>query len=73
MKQNARDQRPRAMARELGENVYFRGAGAVVRNHRESRGLTLDSLATELGVDKSTLSRWETNTSPLGPCNQATC
>jgi transcriptional regulator with XRE-family HTH domain len=65
VKQDQKKRRRKSLARELGENVFFRGAGDVVRSHREERGMTLEELASGVGVDKSTVSRWETNESPL--------
>jgi transcriptional regulator with XRE-family HTH domain len=65
MKREQEKRRRRSMAPELDESAFFRGAGEVVRSHREKCGLTVESLASSFGVDKSTVSRWETNASPL--------
>ncbi len=37
----------------------------VLMDYRRSTGLTLDALASTLGVDKSTLWRWETGKVPV--------
>jgi transcriptional regulator with XRE-family HTH domain len=47
------------------EDVHFSGAGAVIRIFREERQLTLEALAKKVGVNKSTLHRYETNDAPL--------
>jgi transcriptional regulator with XRE-family HTH domain len=66
MSRHPKTAKPRKRKRRAAdESLYLRGAGDVIRRHREERGLTLDALATTLGVDKSTVSRWETNESPL--------
>jgi transcriptional regulator with XRE-family HTH domain len=47
------------------EEVFFTGAGDVIRQYRVGHGLTLDELARRIKKDKSTLHRYETDASPL--------
>lgn len=41
--------------------------GANIKNLREAKRLTQGELATEIGVDKNTVWRWETNSRRPGP------
>ena len=65
MKQSQKKKRRTRMARELGENVTFKGAGQAIRDCRESLSLTVEELASRVRVDKATISRWENNESAL--------
>ena len=47
------------------EEVFFTGAGEVIRRYRTGRDLTLEALAAKIKRDKSTLHRYETDASPL--------
>jgi transcriptional regulator with XRE-family HTH domain len=47
------------------EEVFFTGAGEVIRQYRIGHDLTLEELAKKIKKDKSTLHRYETNESPL--------
>jgi transcriptional regulator with XRE-family HTH domain len=47
------------------EEVFFTGAGEVVRRYRTGHDLTLEELAKKIKKDKSTLQRYETDESPL--------
>ena len=47
------------------EEVFFTGAGEVIRRYRTGHGLTLEALAAKIGRDKSSLQRYETNETPL--------
>lgn len=50
---------------KLEEDVFFKGAGSVIREYREQKELTLDVVAARIGVNKSTLQRYETDETPL--------
>ena len=47
------------------EEVFFTGAGEVIRRYRTGHGLTLEALAAKIGREKSSLQRYETNETPL--------
>jgi transcriptional regulator with XRE-family HTH domain len=47
------------------EEVFFTGAGEVIRRYRTGHGFTLEALAAKIGRDKSSLQRYETNETPL--------
>ena len=53
------------MKQDIEEEVHFTGVGAVIREHREQRNLTLDVVAERIGINKSTLQRYETDETPL--------
>jgi transcriptional regulator with XRE-family HTH domain len=50
---------------EREEDVTFSGVGPVIREHREKKKLTLAVVAERIGMNKSTLLRYETNETPL--------
>jgi transcriptional regulator with XRE-family HTH domain len=46
-------------------DVYFDGAGAVLAQARHLKKKTLEDVALLIGVNKSTLHRYETNATPV--------
>src|SRR5205809_1083385 len=50
---------------EDDEDIFIKGAGKVLRRHRDSKEITLELLAERVGVNKSTLHRYETDETPL--------
>jgi transcriptional regulator with XRE-family HTH domain len=49
----------------MNHDVYFTGAGEVIRRYRTVRKLRIEDVARKMGVNKSTLCRYEMNESPL--------
>jgi transcriptional regulator with XRE-family HTH domain len=50
---------------EDDEEIFFSGAGEVIRRYRIGHHLTLEELAQRIGREKSSLQRYETNETPL--------
>lgn len=49
----------------MSNEITFLGAGNVLRRYRTKQRLTIDELAKRMGINKSTLSRYETDEMPL--------
>jgi len=66
---SALHQRAMADAANIGPTmnraITFSGAGLVLRRRRQERRLTVKNAAKRMGINKSTLSRYENNNLPL--------
>ncbi|MGL6073367.1 MAG: helix-turn-helix domain-containing protein [Fimbriiglobus sp.] len=51
--------------REARGEFLFEGAGEILKKHRIDRSITLEEVAQKLGINRSTVFRYEDNKTPL--------